>query len=295
MYVILGATGNIGGKLSNILLENNNKVRAVGRSAKRLAPVVEKGAEAAVGDVSDADFLTGAFKGADAVFAMIPPAYEATDFRGFYNQIGTTIVRAIHASDIRHVVFLSSHGAHLPDKTGPIKGLYDMERKLNELEGTNIQILRPTYFMENLLANIDMIKNMGITGGGIKGDIKFAMIATQDIAQVASEYLVKRDFSGKTVRELWGERDVSMNEVARIFGKKIGKPDLTYVQFSAEEEKKGLMDYGMSDDASDQMVELNQAISNGLIAVNLPRTSKNTTNTSIEMFARFFAQVYEMS
>ncbi len=292
MVVIKGAAGNIGGTLANILLENNQKVRAIGRSAERLKTVVDRGGEAAVGDVGDPDFLTETFKGGDGVFAMIPPVYTAPDFRGYYNEVGTHIVQAIHGSGVQHVVFLSSHGAHLPDKTGPIKGLRDVERKLDELKGVTIRILRPTFFMENLLSNVDLIKNMGIAGGGIKPDTKFAMIATQDIAQVASEYLIRRDISGKSVRELLGERDVSMNEVARIFGKKIGKPDLKYVHFSAAEEKKGLMDYGMSDDFSDQMVELNQAISDGLIAVNQERTADNTTQTTIEEFADFFAQVY---
>lgn len=295
MYAIMGATGQIGGRLTNILLKQNQKVRAMGRSGERLQPVVDQGAEAAVGDVADVDFLTGAFKGAAAVFAMIPPAYDAPDFRAYYNEIGTNIVRAIHASGTGRVVFLSSIGAHLPDKTGPIKGLHDVERKLDELEGVHLVILRPTYFMENLLANIGLIKNMGMTGSGIKGDRKFAMIATRDIAQVASEYLLKRDFTGKTVRELLGERDVSMDEVATLLGDKIGKPDLKYVQFSAEEEKKGLMDYGLSDDASDQMVELNQAISDGRIAVNLERTTENTTSTTIEEFAAIFADIYNKS
>ena len=121
------------------------------------------------------------------------------------------------------------------------------------------------------------------------------MIATKDIAPVAVDHLLNRDFSGKTVHELLGERDISMDKVTKILGEKIGKPDLGYVQFSAEDTKKGMMDFGMSDDASDQMIELNQAINDGLIAVNQPRTAENTTGTSIEDFAGFFAQVYENS
>ena len=295
MYVIMGATGNIGSKLANILLDKGEKVKVIGRSAERLQPFVDHGAEAAVGDVSDVGFLTNIFKGADAVFALIPPAYTSNDFRGYYNEIGANIVKAIQESGVKHVVFLSSHGAHLPKKTGPIKGLYDVEQKLNKLDGVNILHLRPTYFMENLLANIGMIKSMGINGGVIKGDVKFAMIATKDIAPVAAEHLLKRDFSGKTVQELLGERDITMDDVTKVFGEKIGKPDLGYVQFSAVDEKKGMMDFGFSDDASDQMVELSQAINDGIIAVNQPRTDKNTTSTSIEEFADFFAQVYENS
>ncbi len=293
MYVIMGATGNIGSKLANILLGKSEKVKGIGRSAERLQPFVDRGAIAAIGDVADVGFLTKALKGADAVFAMLPPDYQAKDFRKYYNEVGDNIIKAIQESGVKHVVFLSSHGAHLPDKTGPIKGLHDVEQKLNTLDDVNVLHLRPTYFMENLLANIGMIKNMGMNGGGIKGDRKMPMIATKDIAPVAAEHLLKRDFSGKTAHELLGERDVTMNEVSKFLGEKIGKPDLGYVQFAPEDEKKGLMDVGMSDNASDQLVELSQAINDGIMAVN--RTAKNTTGTSIEEFADFFAQVYENS
>ena len=295
MYVIMGATGNVGSKLANILLDKGEKIKVIGRSAERLKPFVDNGAEAAVGDISDAAFLKNTFKGADAIFALIPPNYTTDNFRVFYNEIGANIVKAIQESGVKHVVFLSSHGAHLAENTGPIKGLHDVEQQLNKLDDVNVLQLRPTYFMENLLANVGMIKNMGINGSDIKGDVKFAMIATKDIAPVAADRLVKRDFSGKSVHELLGERDVSMEEVTRIFGEKIGKPDLKFVHFSAEDAKKGMLDFGMSDDVSDQLLELGQAISNGLIALNQPRTAKNTTGTSIEEFADFFAQVYESS
>ena len=104
MYVIMGATGNIGSKLANILLDKGEKVKVIGRSAERLKPFVDQGAEAAVSDVSDADFLTNAFKGADAVFAMIPPAYTANDLRAYYNEIGAKIAKSVKESGVKHCV-----------------------------------------------------------------------------------------------------------------------------------------------------------------------------------------------
>jgi uncharacterized protein YbjT (DUF2867 family) len=291
----MGATGNIGSKLASHLLDEGEKVRVIGRSQERLQPLLDRGAEAAVGDVSDAAFLTEAFKGAEAVFALIPPNYAAEDFRAEYNAVGANIAAAIQESGVEHVVFLSSIGADLPEKTGVIKGLRDVEQRLDTLDGVNILYLRPTYFMENLLGNIGLIKAMGINGGDIKGDVEFAMIATQDIAPVAAKHLVEKDFSGKSAHELLGERDVSMDEVTKIFGEKIGRPDLQYVQFSAEDAKKGMMDSGISADVSDQLLEMGQAINSGLIAGNQPRTAENTTSTSIEEFANLFAQVYESS
>jgi len=293
MYAIMGATGNIGSKIANILLDKGERIKAISRSGERLQPFVDRGAIAAMGDITDVGILIHAFKGAYAVFAMIPPDYQAKNFRSHYNEMGDHIVQAIQEAGVKHVVFLSSHGAHLPDKTGPIKGLHDVEHKLNSLNDVHVLHLRPTYFMENLFAQIGLIKNMGMTGGGIKPEWKFPMIATKDIAWVAADQLLKRDFSGKSAQELLGHRDVTMNEVTRVLGEKIGKPDVHYVQFSPEDEKKGLMDFGMSDDASDQLVELSQAINDGIMAID--RTPNNTTETSIEEFADFFAQVYKSS
>ncbi len=295
MYAIMGATGNIGSKLANILLDKGEEIKVIGRSAERLKPFVDRGAQAADGDISDSAFLTNTFNSTDAIFALIPPNYTADNIRGFYNEIGANIVKAIQESGVTHAVFLSSHGAHRTEGTGPIKGLHDVEQQLNKLNDVNVLHLRPTYFMENLLMNVDMIKNMDIIGSDIKGEVEFAMIAAKDIALVASEHLIKRDFSGKSVHELLGERDVSMEEVTKIFGEKIGKPDLNYVQLSPEDSKRGMMDSGLSDDVSDQLVELGQAINDGIIAANQTRTAENTTGTSIEEFADFFAQVYENS
>ena len=141
--------------------------------------------------------------------------------------------------------------------------------------------------------SIDMIKNMGINGGHIRGDLPFAMIATQDIAQVAAHHMLDRDFSGKTVKELLGPRDISMNEVTRIIGEKIGKPDLSYTHFSREDYIKGMMQAGLSQDMAEQLAELEAGINDRLFASGEPRTRENRTPTDFKEFADFFEQVYK--
>ena len=51
MIVVTGASGRTGRKVAENLLAKGKKVRAIGRDTKRLAPVVDQGAEAAVGTV----------------------------------------------------------------------------------------------------------------------------------------------------------------------------------------------------------------------------------------------------
>jgi uncharacterized protein YbjT (DUF2867 family) len=292
MYVITGATGNIGSKLIEIMLSKGRKVRAVGRSADKLKPFADKGAEAAAGDLSDSVFLTKTFSNATIVFSMIPPHYTAKDFRVYQNKIGASIAEASQKSGVKYVVKLSSQGGQLPDKTGPIKGLHDQEERLNKLRDVNILHVRPTYFMENLLMFIPMIKKMNMAGSAIRGDMKFAMIATKDIAKFIAERMEKRDFSGKSVRDILGQRDVSLYEAVQIIGRKIGKPDLKYVQFSYEDAEKGLIGAGLSEDVSKLFIEMSKALNDSLFAVNLTRTPENTTETSIEEFADTYARIY---
>ncbi len=290
MIVITGATGNIGSKISADLLSRGHKIRCIARNAGKLDELVGKGAEIAVGSLEDTAFLTKAFFGADAVFAMIPPNYTAPDFRAYQNSIGASIAEAIGQSGVKYIVNLSSQGAHLPDNTGPIKGLRDQEERLNKLRGVNKLHLRPTYFMENLLVNIEMIRNMNILGSAIGGDLKFPMIATKDIAQFAVDRLLKRDFAGTSMRDLLGPSDISMNGVTEIISKKINKPDLKYVQFSYEDTEKALVGMGFSIDVSRLFVEMLKAINERLI-MDTPRNIENTTETTFVEFAEIFVRL----
>ncbi len=290
MIVITGASGNIGSKAAVHLLAQGQRVRCVARRADKLKELADKGAEIAACSLEDTAALTKAFNGADSIFAMIPPNYSAADFRAYQNVIGSSIAEAIRKSGVKYVVNLSSQGAHLPDKTGPIKGLHDQEERLNKLPGVNILHMRPTYFMENLLANIDMIKKMNMMGSALRGDLRFPMIATRDIAKFTADRLLKKDFSGVSVRDLLGQRDISINEAAAIIAKKINKPDLKYVQFPYEDTEKALLGMGISTDVARLFVEMSKAINERLI-MDTPRTEENTTETSFEEFAEIFVRL----
>jgi len=293
MYAIMGATGNVGGKVADILLGRGEKVRVIARSEDKLKSFKDRGAEVAAGDASDASFLTKAFTGVDAAFTIIPGDMRAPDFRAFQNKIGESIAAAIKKSGVKYVVNLSSLGADLPEGTGPIKGLYDQEQRLNKLEGVNILHLRPTYFMENLLWTIDLIAGKGITGDALQGDLKMAMIATRDVAKAVADHLSTRTFTGKSVKALLGERDLTMEEAAKIIGQKIGKPDFKYVTFSYDDSYKGFVAAGMSEDVSRLFVEMSKGMNDGLFGTGkTPRTRENTTETAFEEFADYFDRVY---
>ncbi len=283
MITIVGATGNVGGKIADILTERGEPVRLVARSASRLRPKVGSKAQAFAGDAMDSEFLAKAFTGADAVFALIPPSLRSSDFVSYMKTFGESIARALEIARVKFVVNLSSVGAELPEGTGPIVGLHNQEERLNRIKGLNILNLRPAFFMENLLVGIDLIKSKGVNGNAIRGDIKVPLIATKDIAAYAADRLVKRDFSGSRVRYLLGKGDLSMIDATEIIGRKINKPGLPYIMFPYDEAEKGMIAMGLSREVSKGYIEMDKAFNDGRIRYE-NRTPGNTTPTSFEEF-----------
>jgi uncharacterized protein YbjT (DUF2867 family) len=283
MITILGATGNVGGKIACNIIIKGEPVRLVSRSVARMGTFTGKQTETLAGDALDTDFLVRAFTGADAVFSLIPPNPKAGKFMSYADAIGGSIARALELAKVKYVVNLSSVGADLPEGTGPIAGLHHQEARLNRIKGIHVLHLRPATFMENLLMNMDLIKTRGVTGNSIRSDVRFPMIATKDIAAYAAERLVRRDFSGSSVQYLLGQRDLSLIEATEIIGWKINEPGLSYAMFPYDEAEKGLVAMGLSADMSRLYGEMSRAFNEGLIKYE-QRTTGNTTPTSFEEF-----------
>lgn len=292
MYVVTGATGNIGGRIAHALLKNGQKVRVIARNKEKLSELAKAGADVAVGSMDDSAFLKTAFSGGTAAFLLIPPEVTAPDVRAYQRRIGQNQANALKGSGITHIANLSSYGAHLASGTGPIAGLYEQENLLNTLEGIHVLHLRPTYFMENTFHLIPVIKSMGVMGSASRPDVSFPAIATQDVAEVGADRLLKRNFSGKQVQELLGPRDITMQEAARVLGKAIGKPDLSYVQFPYEAAEQGMIQGGLSPDMARLYIEMIKAKNDGIALNPKQRDKSSTTPTTLEQFAPAFAAAY---
>lgn len=286
MYVVLGATGNTGSVIAEALLAKGENVRVVGRSKERLAPLVSRGAEAFEGDLGDSAALTRAFDGARAVYFMVPPDHQSPEYRARQNRIIDAGGAALEAARVRYGVTLSSFGADKESGTGPVAGLHYLESRFNQISGLNVLHLRAGYFMENILPQVDVIHNFGMTAGPVRADLLLPMIATRDIGVAATDALLKLDFSGQTTRELLGQRDLTYAEAARIVGAAIGKPNLGYVQLPADQFVQALTAMGASKNFAELVVEMANALNDGRMRALEPRSAANTTPTSFETFVQ---------
>jgi uncharacterized protein YbjT (DUF2867 family) len=292
MITVMGASGHVGRRVAELLLDSGEKVRALGRSREKLAPLEKKGAEVQTGEAADARFLASTFRSAEGVFTLLPPDSRSSDYRALQDTIGEAMVKAIRESGVRRVVFLSSVGADLPAGTGPIAGLHAQEERLRELDGVDVLNLRPAYFFENFEETLGLIKHQGINGGAIAPNVAIPMIATRDIADAAARALRERRFHGVVVQELLGPRDLTHSEATRILGARIGKPDLQYVQFSYTDFVKALVEAGLSENVASLYAEMARALNEGKVRSLEGRRPENTTTTRFEDFAGGLEEAY---
>src|SRR6266536_1333823 len=284
MYVVLGASGNTGHVVAKNLLAHGQKVRVVGRNAARLQPLAAESAEIFIGDVTDARALTKVFKGAESAYVMLPPDPTSNDFRALQERANDAIVSAVRSAGVKNVVSLSSIGADQASGTGPVVGLYNLEQKLNQIDGANVLHPRAAYFRENTLPQVGAIRMTGNVVGPLRPDLKLGMIATRDIGAVAADALLRLEFRGKQTQELQGQRDLSYTELAAIIGKAIGKPSLGYVQAPNEQMKAAMAQMGMSENLVGLILEMAGALNAGHMRALEPRSARNTTPTSYETF-----------
>ncbi len=284
MIFVMGATGHIGSKITSHLLENNQQVRCMARHFPDKEAF--EGAELIEGDVNDVSTVTESLRNCSAAFVMIPVSMKTDELRFYQNKIGEVIAEAIEESGIKKIVNLSSIGADLKKGTGPVLGLHDQEERLNEITHPDIIHLRPTFFMENLLAGIPSIISMNKYFGTAPGEVPLDMIATADIAARAAFLLMNPNFKGRNVEYLLGQRTLTFDEAIRAIGMAIEKPDLEYVQVPDKEMLNYMIGAGMSRNVAESINELSRGIGNGTLSATVTRDKLNTTATSIEEFAR---------
>lgn len=293
MYVVLGASGHTGQVVAKTLIERGQKVRVVGRSAERLQAFAVKGAEVSIADATDAPALTKSFKDAEAAYVLIPPDITSSNYRAYQDRMSDAIAASVENAGIKRVVALSSIGADKASGTGPVVGLYNLEQKLNQIDGVNVLHLRAGYFMENVLPQVAVIRMLGIMAGPVRPNLKLPMIATRDIGDAAAEALVRGDFRGKQTQELLGQRDLDYTEIAGLIGKAIGKPSLGYVQAPDDQLRPPMMQMGMSANLVGLILEMAAALNSGHMRALEPRSAANTTPTSFETFVEEeFAPAY---
>jgi uncharacterized protein YbjT (DUF2867 family) len=216
------------------------------------------------------------------VHTLLPYDPTSADFRAEQQRLGEAIVAAVEGAGVRRVVALSSIGAEVPAGTGFIASLHDQEQRLRRLTGIDLLLLRPGMFFESITAAVDVARALGVNADAVAPEVPVPMIATRDVAAVAAEVLVARDWNGAQVRELHGPCDLTYTEATSILGAAIGLPDLQYVRLPDAEMADALVQAGFSRDCAELHVEMGRALSDGTITPLVARGAETTSSTRFE-------------
>src|ERR1700730_13124070 len=75
MFIVMGATGKVGGETARHLLAQGKKVRALVRDRAKAASWTDQGVELVDGDWNNAAAIERALKGVDGAFVMLPAVW----------------------------------------------------------------------------------------------------------------------------------------------------------------------------------------------------------------------------
>jgi uncharacterized protein YbjT (DUF2867 family) len=275
--VITTPTGNIGKRALQKLLQAGADVSVIVRQPEKLSDSIRNRVKVHQGSLTDVDLVTKVFQGARAALWLTPVDYTHPDAAAYHNEMGRVAATAIRKSGIPYVVNLSSAGSYL-ENAGPVSGLGDIERQLNEV-AENVVHLRPNFFMENFLQQIEPIRDDGAIYELLPGDLPYPFIATQDIGDVAAKLLIEKNWSGRQARGLRGPADLSFAEATKILGDSIGKP-VKYVQITPDQAYQTFLGIGASPGFAKALVEMYQALAQ-LGADAESRTPETTTPTTL--------------
>ncbi|MGH2510766.1 MAG: NAD(P)H-binding protein [Ktedonobacteraceae bacterium] len=292
---ITGSLGHISKPLTQELVQKGHSITVISSNAERKKDIEALGAAAAIGTVEDVHFLTSAFKGADAVYCMLPPAPSFfdpnLDLTTTANTVANNYARALRQSGVKRVIHLSSVGAHTDKGNGLIVVHYNVERILKELPSdVAITHMRPVGFYYNLFGFVNSIKTQGVIASNYGADDMMPWVSPIDIAAAVAQEITT-PLAGRKIRYVASD-ELTCNEVASILGAAIGKPDLKWIVIPDEQPQSGLIAAGMNPSVASGMVEMNASMHSGKLFEDYYRNKPTLGKVKMKDFAKEFAVIF---
>ena len=290
MIVITTPTGDIGSQLLTTLLRNpllqrpgGEELRVVVRDPAKLPDAVRERVDVVPGSHGDADVVDRAFTGADAVFWLVPPDTQAPSLEAAYSGFTRAAARAFTTHGVGHVVGVSALGRGTP--VAGQAGLVTASLAMDDLiasTGVAYRALANPSFMDNLLRQVEPIRDRGVFTDTAAADRKAPTAATRDIAAAAAALLLDRSWTGTGSVPVLGPEDLSADDMARIISEVLGRP-VHYEQQPLDRLAATLTGYGVGDAFVQGMVEMMDAKEKGLDD-GVPRTERTASPTTFRQW-----------
>jgi (4-alkanoyl-5-oxo-2,5-dihydrofuran-3-yl)methyl phosphate reductase len=224
IHLVTGATGNVGSRVAEGLLERGVRPRVFARDPEKVRVRFGDRVDVVVGDLEDAASLARAMSGADTVFLVNSgPALETRD------------AAAAHVAKTAgaRVVKLSSIDA-LEQNIGT--GVWHAHGEAAiRASGVAFTFVQPSGFMTNALFWAASIKAEGVVRSAT-GNGRIPFIHPDDIAAVAVAAITTPDYLGKSL-PITGPEALTYAEMTAQIGAAIGRP-LTFQAITEEDARR---------------------------------------------------------
>ncbi len=188
MVLLVGGTGQLGGRIARELLSRGAAVRALCRPGSGHGALKRMGAEIAIGDLKDPGSLSAACIGADTVVTTANSARRGGDDTVDAVDAGGTrsLIDAAAQAGVAHVVLTSVYGASIDSPIAFVAAKAANEAHLKS-SGVAWTVLAANAFMESWPGQV--VGSPAVAGREIvlvgEGRRRHAFIAEHDVAQFA--------------------------------------------------------------------------------------------------------------
>ena len=199
MILITGASGHIGRRVSELLSQQNARLRLMSRTPEKTCKLAD--VEAVPGDFQDPQSLARAFAGIEKALIISGNAEPGERARLHNNAF-----RAAAMAGVKHIVYLSLKGAS-PDSIYPYcRDHYESEQFL-AASGVPYTSIRGAFYMDTVFGKFD---SKGVICGPAANG-RGAFIAREDTARAAAAAVLDRPAGiiEVTGRELLTLEDIS--------------------------------------------------------------------------------------
>lgn len=222
MFVIIGATGRIGGAAARELRRQGRAVRAIVRDPGKAGALAESGCDIAVADIADTEALATALKGAEGVLAVVPLNPSRGDAAAETRSLIDSLARALEAARPPRTIAISDYGAQHAAGTGITVLFHDLEQRLGGLPG--IAFLRSAEHMENWARSLRPAMATGVLASLHHPlDKLFPTVSAADVGLIAADLLAAAEAPPRILHAEGPQRITSVDVAAALAGP-LGRP-----------------------------------------------------------------------
>lgn len=188
--LVTGATGRVGGKVVEALLQRGANVRALTRKRPRPRTFPD-GVEIAIGELNDPVSVAATLEGVDSLFLLIGGDSVALEVTQALTAYGLA-----KKARLKHVTYVSVYKADQFPEVPHFAAKHAVEKAIR-VGGMPYTILRPAYFAQNERGLKPFLTELGVypIPAGNQG---LAVADVRDIAEAAAISLTEEGHDGKT-------------------------------------------------------------------------------------------------